>query len=122
MRSICKETCQAGADRPRGHQIPPTDGNAAPCQLCSCTPAAQRFFNEISGIETDQVLQYALRAMQYARYVKGPDFQKEFEKRLENAPSNINQNGEVSYRNNVIPAQSNMSKVGMRFAASSPLQ
>ncbi len=77
------------------------------------------FFNEISGIETDQVLQYALRAMQYARYVKGPDFREEFEKRLAKAPSNINLNGAVSYRNNVIPAQSNMVKVGMRFAASS---
>ena len=76
------------------------------------------FFNEISGIETDQVLQYALRAMQYARYVNGPDWREEFERRLENAPSNVHANGAVSYRNNVIPAQSNMSKVGMRFAAS----
>ena len=76
------------------------------------------FFNEISGIETDQVLQYALRAMQYARYVKGPDFREEFEKRLAHAPSNVYENGAVSYRKNVLPAQSNLMKVGMHYAAS----
>lgn len=77
------------------------------------------FFNEISGIETDQVLQYALRAMQYARYLDGPDLRPAFEAMLVKTPSNIHQNGAVNYRNKVIPAQSNMNKVGMRFAASS---
>ena len=77
------------------------------------------FFTEISGIETDQVMQYALRAMQYARYMDRPDFREEFERRLEKAPSNVYENGAVSYRKNVVSAQSNMNKVGMRFAASS---
>ncbi|HFA47761.1 MAG TPA: DUF3536 domain-containing protein [Bacteroidetes bacterium] len=77
------------------------------------------FFTEISGIETDQVLQYALRAMQYARYVSKLDLRGEFEKRLERAPSNVFENGASSYRKNVVPNQSNMTKVGMRFAASS---
>ncbi len=75
------------------------------------------FFTEISSIETDQVLQYALRGMQYARYVTHVDFRDEFEKRLEKAPSNIYENGAVSYRQNVIPAQSNLVKIGMGFAA-----
>ncbi len=75
------------------------------------------FFTEISGIETDQVLQYALRGMQYARYVAHVDFREEFEKRLEKAPSNVYENGAVSYRRNVIPVQSNLVKIGMRFAA-----
>jgi hypothetical protein len=75
------------------------------------------FFNEISGIETDQVLQYALRAMQYARYVKGPDFREEFDRRLSEAPSNVNEHGAVSYRNNVIPSQMSLVRVGMHYAA-----
>ncbi|HHM21381.1 MAG TPA: DUF3536 domain-containing protein [Bacteroidetes bacterium] len=77
------------------------------------------FFTEISGIETDQVLQYALRAIQYARYLGGPDLEKEFEKRLAKVPGNVYENGAVSYRKNVVPSQSDMNKVGMRFAASS---
>ncbi len=76
------------------------------------------FFTEISGIETDQVLQYALRAMQFARYVTHIDFREEFERRLEKAPSNVYENGAFSYRKNVLPAQSNLYKVGIRYAAS----
>ena len=76
------------------------------------------FFTEISGIETDQVLQYALRAMQFARYVTQIDFREEFESRLEKAPSNVYENGAVSYRKNVLPAQSNLYKVGIMYAAS----
>lgn len=75
------------------------------------------FFNEISGIETDQVLQYALRAMQYARYVKGPDFREEFEERLAKAPSNIHENGAVSYRQNVVPSHISLIRIGMHYAA-----
>lgn len=77
------------------------------------------FFNEISGIETDQVLQYALRATQYARYVKGPDLRDEFERRLSEAPSNIHNNGAVSYREKVIPSQMSLVRVGMHYAAAS---
>ncbi|MEZ4960033.1 MAG: DUF3536 domain-containing protein [Saprospiraceae bacterium] len=77
------------------------------------------FFSEISGIETNQVLQYALRAMYYARYVAKLDLQDEFEKRLAKAPSNIYENGAVSYRNNVEPTQMNLTRIGMHYAASS---
>jgi alpha-amylase/alpha-mannosidase (GH57 family) len=77
------------------------------------------FFAEISGIETNQVLQYALRAMYYARYVAGLDLQDQFVKRLEKAPSNIHENGAVSYIQNVVPAQMSLTRVGMHYAASS---
>lgn len=77
------------------------------------------FFNEISGIETDQVLQYALRAMQYAGYLGEKKLRPIFEKRLAEIHSNVHENGAISYHEKVVPAKSNMNKVGMRFAASS---
>jgi len=75
------------------------------------------FFTEISGIETDQVLQYALRAIQYARYVTNTDLRQEFEKRLAKAPSTVYENGAASYQKNVIPSQSNLLKIGALYAA-----
>ncbi len=45
------------------------------------------FFDEISGIETTQVLQYAARAIQYAEEVFGSGLGKEFTDRLAAAPA-----------------------------------
>jgi hypothetical protein len=77
------------------------------------------FFAEISGIETNQVLQYAMRAMYYARYVAKLDLQEEFTRRLEKAPSNIYENGAVSFKEHVVPTQMSLTRVGMHYAASS---
>lgn len=77
------------------------------------------FFNEISGIETDQILQYANRAIYYAQQVSGKDFHPEFLSRLEQTPSNIHENGATSYLKNVTPARVDLVRVGMHYAASS---
>ncbi len=78
------------------------------------------FFDEISGIETNQILQYADRAMYYAAQVKnGVDLRAPFVKMLAAAPSNKHENGAVSYLQNVEPARVNLRRVGMHFAASS---
>ncbi|MEN0003654.1 MAG: DUF3536 domain-containing protein [Bacteroidota bacterium] len=77
------------------------------------------FFNEISGIETDQILQYANRAIYYANQVSGLDFHPEFLERLKNTPSNIHKDGSVSYLKNVTPARVDLVRVGMHYAASS---
>ncbi len=77
------------------------------------------FFDEISGLETNQVLQYALRAIAYARQVSGVDLHPEFESRLENIPSNVFENGAVSYRNVVIPTRLDLERVGMHYACAS---
>jgi hypothetical protein len=47
------------------------------------------FFDEISGIETVQVMMYAARAMQLAHDLFGVDLESDFMKILEKAPSNI---------------------------------
>lgn len=77
------------------------------------------FFDEISGLETDQILQYANRAIHYAEQVAGVKLHDEFLRRLETIPSNYYENGATSYRKNVIPAMVDLSRVGMHYAASS---
>lgn len=77
------------------------------------------FFDEISGIETNQILQYANRAIYYANQIADIDLHSEFLTRLESAPSNVYLNGAVSYRKNVMPARVDLVRVGMHYAASS---
>ncbi len=77
------------------------------------------FFDEISGIETNQILQYANRAINYASQVGDMDFHEEFVSRLAEAPSNIYDNGASSYEKYVVPARVDLVRVGMHYAASS---
>ncbi|MEM1321955.1 MAG: DUF3536 domain-containing protein [Bacteroidota bacterium] len=77
------------------------------------------FFDEISGIETMQILQYALRAIDYARQVSKAELHEEFEKRLEKAPSNVYENGASSFRDHVIPSRVGLTRAGMHYAVSS---
>lgn len=79
------------------------------------------FFDEISGIETTQILQYACRAIQLISQTGGTDLEEEFLKRLEAAPSNIPalENGANVYKRYVIPSKTNLARVGMHYAVSS---
>ncbi len=77
------------------------------------------FFDEISGIETDQILQYANRAIHYAEQVAGIRLHNLFLQRLEQIPSNVHADGSVSYRRNVMSARADLVRVGMHYAASS---
>ncbi|MDZ4678791.1 MAG: DUF3536 domain-containing protein [Saprospiraceae bacterium] len=77
------------------------------------------FFDEISGLETNQILQYANRAIYYARQVGDTDLHPKFIQLLEGAPSNVHANGAVSYRQTVMPARVDLERVGMHYAASS---
>ncbi|WP_424245550.1 alpha-amylase/alpha-mannosidase (GH57 family) [Elusimicrobium posterum] len=47
------------------------------------------FFDEISGIETVQIMQYAKMAMEYNKLLSGADLEPEFIKMLALAPSNV---------------------------------
>jgi alpha-amylase/alpha-mannosidase (GH57 family) len=47
------------------------------------------FFTELSGIETQQILQYAARAVQLAWEITGTSYEEEFLERLSKAKSNI---------------------------------
>ncbi|MBK5280007.1 MAG: DUF3536 domain-containing protein [Bacteroidia bacterium] len=79
------------------------------------------FFDEISGIETTQVMQYACRAIQLANQIAGIDLEVEFQKRLEAANSNLPAygNGANVYQHFIFPAKTNLQRVGMHVAVAS---
>ncbi|HEY7544335.1 MAG TPA: DUF3536 domain-containing protein, partial [Blastocatellia bacterium] len=79
------------------------------------------FFDEISGLETTQVLQYAARAIQMARRAGGVSLEPQFLEKLRRAPSNIAeyQNGELIYETLVKPATVDLLRVGAHYAVSS---
>ena len=79
------------------------------------------FFDEISGIETVQVLQYAGRLIQLAEELFDVDVQPEFLDLLELAQSNIpaHRNGRRVYERFVTPAVVDLAKVAAHYAMSS---
>ncbi len=76
------------------------------------------FFNEVSGIETLQILQYALRALHLLEVLTGTNHEPTFRSMLENTPSNIHRNAVASYVQHVIPAKVGLQRVAMHYAAS----
>lgn len=77
------------------------------------------FFDEVSGIETVQVMQYASRAMQLARETAGVQVEGDFEAALEEAPSNIHGNAREVYGMYARPARVDLLRVGAHHAISS---
>jgi len=79
------------------------------------------FFDELSGIETVQVIQYAGRALQLARDVFEQDLEPGFLDLLQHARSNIpeHQNGRLIYEKFVRPAMLNWEIVIAHYAMSS---
>ena len=79
------------------------------------------FFDEISGIEAAQVLQYAGRVIQLAGELFGVDVESGFLDILQNAKSNIpeQQDGRRIYESLVRPTVVDLGKVGAHFAVSS---
>jgi alpha-amylase/alpha-mannosidase (GH57 family) len=79
------------------------------------------FFDDISGIETVQILSYAARAIQLARETAGVDFEPQFLKILEKGSSNIREfkNGAAVYELFVRPAVLDLMGVGAHYAISS---
>ncbi len=79
------------------------------------------FFDEVSGIETIQVMQYACRVIQLANQTGEVDLEMEFMKQLELASSNVQayENASQVYGKYVLPSRTNLQRVGMHFAVSS---
>ncbi len=79
------------------------------------------FFDEVSGIETVQVLQYANRAIQLCERVADVSLEPAFLEHLQKALSNIpeNQDGAEIYRRFTAPARIDLKKVGMHYAVAS---
>ncbi|HLH74939.1 MAG TPA: DUF3536 domain-containing protein, partial [Chloroflexota bacterium] len=79
------------------------------------------FFDELSGLETVQILQYAGRAVQLARELFGDHLEDDFISRLSEAKSNLpeHRNGARIYEKFVKPARVDLTKVGAHYAVSS---
>jgi hypothetical protein len=79
------------------------------------------FFDELSGIETVQVIQYAGRALQLAGELFAVDLAGPFLDLLAQAKSNLPEQGDgrTIYERNVQPAMVNLQKVGAHYAVSS---
>ncbi len=79
------------------------------------------FFDDLSGIETVQVIQYAGRVVQLAQEIFGDDTENDFLERLSEAKSNIPKqgNGRDIYDNYVKPCMIDLNWVVAHYAISS---
>jgi alpha-amylase/alpha-mannosidase (GH57 family) len=79
------------------------------------------FFNDLSGIETVQIVQYAGRAIQLAQDLFGDGLEPRFLELLEQAKSNVpeQQDGRRIYEKSVKPAIVDLHKVVAHYAVSS---
>lgn len=79
------------------------------------------FFDELSGIETVQVLGYAGRAIQLAAELAGVDLETGFLQRLEHARSNLPEQGDGAqiYERHVVPAAVDLPRLVAHYAVSS---
>jgi alpha-amylase/alpha-mannosidase (GH57 family) len=82
------------------------------------------FFDEISGIETTQVMQYADRAIQLGERLFDVELGSVFREKLSEAPSNLSRyaDGTTVYERLVRPARIDLLRVGAHFAVSSLLE
>lgn len=79
------------------------------------------FFDELSGIETVQVIQYAARVVQLAELLQGDHIEAPFLEKLRAAKSNVPEqgDGEKIYLNTVKPTIVDLEKVAAHYSISS---
>lgn len=79
------------------------------------------FFNDVSGIETVQILQYAGRVIQLAEKLSGRSLELEFLERLGKAHSNRPEQGDARqiYERQVKPAAVDLRRVAAHYAVAS---
>ncbi|HWW59722.1 MAG TPA: DUF3536 domain-containing protein, partial [Thermoanaerobaculia bacterium] len=79
------------------------------------------FFNDVSGIETVQVLQYAARVVQLAEQLSGERIEPELLERLALAQSNLPDRGNARqiYEREVLPTRLDLRRVAAHFAVAS---
>jgi alpha-amylase/alpha-mannosidase (GH57 family) len=116
IRKFIKEHCLQSTDQSRVLRVLEMQRHAM-LMYTSCG----WFFDEVSGIETTQIMQYACRAMQLVSQIANTNLEEEFLNRLEQAPSNVTAHatGANVYRKFVIPSKTNLQRVGMHYAVSS---
>ncbi len=79
------------------------------------------FFDELSGIETTQIIQYAARAIQLGNTLTGTDYESTFMDKLTAAPSNVQEyeNGRKIYERFILPTRLELPAVTAHYAISS---
>lgn len=79
------------------------------------------FFDELSGVETVQIIQYGGRAIQIAKEFFGVDLEYSFKARLSKAKSNMpeNEDGAQIYEKFVKPVMIDLKRVAAHYAISS---
>ncbi len=79
------------------------------------------FFDEVSGLETVQVIEYAARAMQLAKEASGIELQDAFRGLMERVPSNLDEHkhGADIYEKYVEPSILDLLRVGAHYGISS---
>ncbi len=82
------------------------------------------FFDEVSGIETVQIMAYAGRALQLAEEATGTDLEEAFLERLAQVPSNVESLGHAAnvYRRQVQPTRLDLERVAAHHAISSEFE
>jgi hypothetical protein len=116
IRKFLSDHCRQRVDPPEVLRLMEVQRNAM-LMYTSCG----WFFDEVSGIETTQILQYACRAMQLVSQISEANLELEFRKRLEDIPSNVPALGNAShiYSKFVLPSKINLQRVGMHYAVAS---
>jgi len=79
------------------------------------------FFNDVSGIETVQVLHYAARVIQLAERHRGDSIETEFASRIAGARSNLPERGSGRdiYEREVMPTRLDLRRVAAHYAVAS---
>lgn len=116
IRKYLRDHCSQAVDPPQVLRLMEVQRNAM-LMYTSCG----WFFDEVSGIETTQIMQYACRAMQLVSQISEVNLELEFRKRLESIPSNVATLGNASniYTKFVLPSKINLQRVGMHYAVAS---
>lgn len=116
IKKYLRDHCSQSADPPQVLRLMEVQRNAM-LMYTSCG----WFFDEVSGIETTQIMQYACRAMQLVSQISEVNLELEFRKRLEQIPSNVPALANASniYTKFVVPSKINLQRVGMHYAVAS---
>jgi alpha-amylase/alpha-mannosidase (GH57 family) len=77
------------------------------------------FFDEVSGLETVQIIQYASIVIQYAGEFSENNLEESFLARFEKIKSNIHENVNYIYENYVKPTRLDLTRVSAHYAISS---
>jgi alpha-amylase/alpha-mannosidase (GH57 family) len=116
IRKFMRDHCSQAVEPPQVLRLMEVQRNAM-LMYTSCG----WFFDEVSGIETTQIMQYACRAMQLVSQISEVNLELEFRKRLEDIPSNVPALANASnvYAKFVLPSKINLQRVGMHYAVAS---